>query len=156
MDAEAIEPFRANYELVGPMMRELARLSYAGKVWGVSEPLAEHVQTIELGDWRAQVSYGLSQFGPTTAPPGNQTPSGGVLVAELGPNEYLVTGYHARVDFALAHPKPGEKMQLARVEEGHYEKGRWVFERVWNGDQVDWGLNFTSIPQVLRVRLATY
>ena len=45
---------------------------------------------------------------------------------------------------------------LARVEEGHYEQGQWIFERLWNGDQTDWGLNFTSLPQVLRVRLAEY
>ena len=43
-----------------------------------------------------------------------------------------------------------------RVEEGHFEGGRWVFERMWNGDQTDWGLNFTSVPQVLRVTLGTY
>jgi beta-galactosidase GanA len=43
-----------------------------------------------------------------------------------------------------------------RVEEGHYEGGKWVFERVWNGDQTDYGLNFTSVPQVLRVKLATW
>jgi beta-galactosidase GanA len=45
---------------------------------------------------------------------------------------------------------------MARVEEGHYENGVWVFERVWNGDQTDWGLNFTSACQLLRVKLATY
>jgi len=31
-----------------------------------------------------------------------------------------------------------------------------VFERLWNGDQTDYGLNFTSIPQVLHVQLASY
>jgi hypothetical protein len=35
-------------------------------------------------------------------------------------------------------------------------RGVWVFERVWNGDQVDYGFNFTALPQVLRVRLGTY
>ena len=34
--------------------------------------------------------------------------------------------------------------------------GAWLFERVWNGDQTDWGLNFTAEPHVLRVKLATY
>jgi hypothetical protein len=28
--------------------------------------------------------------------------------------------------------------------------------RIWNGDQTDYGLNFTSLPQVLKVTLATY
>jgi hypothetical protein len=45
---------------------------------------------------------------------------------------------------------------IARVEEGRYERGRWSFKRVWNGDQTDWGLNFAIAPQVLRVRLAEY
>jgi hypothetical protein len=31
-----------------------------------------------------------------------------------------------------------------------------VVDRLWNGDQTDYGLNFTGLPQVLRVHLATY
>jgi hypothetical protein len=31
-----------------------------------------------------------------------------------------------------------------------------VMDRVWNGDQTDWGLNLTTAPQVLRVKLATF
>jgi beta-galactosidase GanA len=45
---------------------------------------------------------------------------------------------------------------LERVEEGHYVDGAWVFDRLWNGDQTDYGLNFTSEPQLLRVKLATW
>ena len=45
---------------------------------------------------------------------------------------------------------------LDRVEEGHYEKGAWVMDRVWSGDQTDYGLNFTGHPVILKVRLATY
>jgi beta-galactosidase GanA len=86
---------------------------------------------------------------------GNPTPSGGVLLAELEPDEYLVTGYRARVKFERAQQSKTPFM-LARVEEGHYEQGKWIFERIWNGDQTDWGLNFTSLPEVLRVRLAEY
>jgi hypothetical protein len=29
-------------------------------------------------------------------------------------------------------------------------------ERRWNGDQVDWGLNFTAQPRVLKVKLGRY
>lgn len=34
--------------------------------------------------------------------------------------------------------------------------GRWEFHRNWNGDQTDYGLNFSDAVQLLRVRLATY
>jgi hypothetical protein len=47
-------------------------------------------------------------------------------------------------------------MILDRVVQGTYHHGTWQFMRLWNGDETDWGLNFTSIPQVLHVHLATY
>ena len=50
----------------------------------------------------------------------------------------------------------GQHSMIERVEEGHFDGQQWVFERVWNGDQTDWGLNFTSRPHVLKVRMATY
>jgi beta-galactosidase GanA len=155
VDAKTLAPFAAEYELVGPMAAELADLSYRGDLFGLSEDSAVHVQTLELGRWKAVVSYGLPAFG-NGVPPGNPVPEGGVLVGRLAADEFLVTGLHARVSFELAHPAKGEQAQYARVEEGRYEKGSWKFLRVWNGDQVDWGLSFTSMPQVLRVRMATY
>ena len=45
----------------------------------------------------------------------------------------------------------------ARVEEGRFDaSGRWVMERNWNGDQVDWGLNLTGRPVLLKVRMGRY
>jgi beta-galactosidase GanA len=155
LDPETIEAFAQNYRLIGPMARELAALSYQGKVWGAGEPENMHEQTLDLGRWKAVVSYGRPQFGVPAAT-GNAIPSGGVVIAELAPDEYLITGFHARVNFEPAAALAGRKLQFARVEEGHFDRGQWVFERVWNGDQIDWGLNFTSMPQVLKVRLATY
>jgi beta-galactosidase GanA len=87
-------------------------------------------------------------------PKGNPKPDGGALIAQMGPNEFLVTAIHARVDFAPV--AAGRQRQFVRVEQGYYSKGVWHFERIWNGDQTDYGLNFTSVPQVLRVTLATF
>jgi beta-galactosidase GanA len=159
LDQDTIQSFARNYELVEPMMRELAALSLQGKVWGAAEPVETHVQHIVLGEsasapWQVEVSYGREMFGDGDAK-GNPTPCGGVLIAGLGPNEYLVTGYRVRVRFERAQQSKTPFM-LARVEEGHYEQGKWIFERLWNGDQTDWGLNFTNLSQVLRVRLAEY
>jgi beta-galactosidase GanA len=157
VNPETIAAFGENYQLVRPMMRELADLSLRGRLHGVAEDPAVHVQTIALGAWRATIAYGLPQFGPANAPPGNPQPMGGALIAEVAANEFLVTGYHARVSFDATDRSRGVKMQFARVEEGTYQDdGTWRFLRVWNGDQIDWGLNFTSARQVLRVRLATY
>ena len=155
VDEKTLAPFALEYELIGPMVPELADVSFHGGLVGVAEDSAVHVQTLGLGRWKAVVSYGLHSFGNGQAP-GNAVPEGGVLVGRLGPDEFLVTGVHARVAFELADEKDGRQVQYARVEEGRYEQGSWKFLRVWNGDQVDWGLNFTSVPRVLHVRLATY
>jgi beta-galactosidase GanA len=155
IDADTIKPFAANYELLAPLGSLIAGLSVEGKVWGASEPDDIHEQTLDLGDWRVHVGYGQPQFG-VDPPKGNEKKLGGVLIAQLGKNEYLVTGYHARVDFMPAKGRDGMRFLLERVEEGRYENGQWHFIREWNGDQTDYGLNFTSQPQVLRVKLATY
>jgi len=154
IDEDTIKPFAANYRLLAPLGSLIARLSFEGKVWGAAEPDQTHEQTVDMGDWRAQVSYGRPQFG-MDPPQGNPGRLGGVLIAQLGKNEYLVTGYHARVNFL---PPKGSHVRFLfeKVEEGRYENGQWHFVREWNGDQTDYGLNFTSQPQVLRVTLATY
>jgi hypothetical protein len=126
------------------MMRELAQLVFDGKVHAVAEKKGQPQQTVDLGAWKAEVRYGLPQFGFGTHPPGNPQPMGGALIAELGDDQVLVTGLHCRVD--LQRP-------ILRVEEGAYDKGKFKVLRIWNGDQTDWGLNFTSAPQVLRVTL---
>jgi hypothetical protein len=93
-------------------------------------------------------------FGFGGTPPGNHPALGGAMVAQLGPDEFLVVAEHARIDFKPADPKLN--MQFLAVEEGRYEHGVWKTTRIWNGDQTDYGLNLTDLPQVLRVKLATY
>lgn len=151
---EVIAPFAEDYAIAGPMQRELAKLNFEGKLQAVSEDPAVHKQTLDFGAWKVTVSYGLPQFGSGSGPKANPTPSGGVLVAQLGPNEFLVTGLHARVYFTPADA--AKQRQFIRVEEGSYQNGVWHFLRIWNGDQTDYGLNFTSAAQVLRVTLATF
>lgn len=154
IDDGTLTPFEQVYRIFGPMDRVVAKLNFEGKLQATSEDPAEHVHMLGFAKWRAKVSYGLPQFGGFQEAKGNKTPEGGAMVAELGPDEFLVTGVHARVDFEST--TAGQQRQFLRVEEGHYENGMWHFERLWNGDQTDYGLNFTGMTQVLKVTLATY
>ena len=61
-----------------------------------------------------------------------------------------------RLRFALAAPAKGESSEILSAEEGTFENGGWVMRRRWNGDQADYGLNFTAQPVLLRVRLGSY
>lgn len=155
VDQKLIDLFALNYALIGPMQREIAALEFAGKVQGVAEDPAVHTQAMVFGPWTATVAYGLHQFDRTAQPPGNADPVGRALVAQLGPDEFLVTGVSARVDFRPTDAA-GKHREFVRVEEGSYVDGKWKFLRIWNGDQTDYGLNFTTQPQVLRVTLMTY
>ena len=156
VDAETLAPFATGFQLVSLGMRQFAKASAEGKLHGVAEEAGQAVQDVPLNArWRATVTYGVPQFWFQGQPPGNPEPIGSALIAELGPDEFLITAQHARVTL---HPA-GEataNMVLDRVEEGFYKDGQWQFQRNWNGDQTDYGLNFTTAPQLLKVTLATY
>lgn len=147
-----VAPWAANYRALAPMAREIARLNFEGQLQAVAEEPGKLTQSLSFGAWDAVVSYGVwSRYG---RPTGNAQPIGCALVARLGDNQFLVTGFHARVDFRPA--APAAHRQYLRVEEGSYEDGVFKVLRLLNGDQTDGGLDFNSEPLVLRVSVATY
>ncbi len=156
VNKEALSELALNYELAGPMMRDLARLNFEGRLHGVVEQTQVHSETVHLGAWDAVVSFGAPRFGPGLNPHGNKEPVGRALIGQLGDNEFLVAGLFCRVDFHPADAASGKQREYLLVEEGRYENGAFTSIRIWNGDQTDWGLNFTSAPQPLRVKLGTF
>lgn len=156
VDAETIAPFAQGYALVKQGMREFAKASSEGKLHGTAEEPGQATQLLKLNDrWNATITYGVPQFWFEGEAPGNPEPIGGALIAELGLDEFLVTAMHARVTLHPASEAVGN-MIYDRVEEGRYVDGQWQFHRNWNGDQTDYGLNFSNATQLLRVKLATY
>lgn len=158
MTPETLEDFALNYRLVAPAARLIAQASFDGKVRGTAEQPGQAVQTLKIDDrWNMVVTYGVPQFWFTGEPPGNPQPIGRALVVQLGPDEFLVTGAHARININAADPALAARQIYEYVDEGTYDaNGKWVFRRRWNGDQTDYGLNFSSATQLLRVKLATY
>jgi hypothetical protein len=172
-----LDPTAQNYGLIAPMMRDIAKLNFEGKLQATAELDDASTQTLHFGDWDAVVSYGP---GRRRMPDESQThqPLGRALVAQLGDNQFLVTGFNCSVDFRPAGTDKQRKAgkivlgtgqtpsalidgkwqhrQFLRVEEGTYENDAFKFQRILNGDQTDWGLNFSSEPEVLRVSVATY
>jgi len=170
-----LDPTAQNYKLLGPIMREVARLNFEGKLQAVAEVEGQPEQTLHFGIWDAVVSYGVGRGG---AAKGNAEPIGRALVAQLNDNQFLITGFHCRIDFRPAGTAQQQKIQqivagtgqtpsalidanwqhrqFLRVEEGEYENGAFQSQRILNGDQTDWGLDFGSDPDLLRVSLAVY
>jgi beta-galactosidase GanA len=170
-----LDPTAQNYMLLGPMMRDVARLNFEGKLQAVAEEEDQPMQTLHFGSWDAVVSFGGGRGG---AAKGNAEPIGRALVAQLSDSHFLVTGLYCRVDFRPAGTAQQQKTQkivvgtgqtpsalidgnwqhrqFLRVEEGAYENGVFQSHRILNGDQTDWGLDFGSDTEVLRVSLAKY
>ncbi|HWQ85423.1 DUF5597 domain-containing protein [Brevundimonas sp.] len=162
---DTLTPLRDVYRLIAPWQRVWARLAFESRVWGASEPDDRASQTLDLGEWTSTISYRRWQFGlpewtwlgPQAEVPGRETPNGGAVIAQIAPGEFIVAGHYARVDFNAKPATDGKRRMVLRIEEGHFDgSGAWVFERIWNGDQTDYGLNFTDRPRLLRVVTATY
>ena len=163
LDEATLEPFAANYRLFKPMARAWAKIAFEHPTWGVAKSPDAADQSTVMGRWKITAQFEMWQFGerewtwiardphPTTG-----QPVGGAVVAQIGRDEFLVAGAHTRMRFGLADGK-GEQAQILRVEQGSFDAdGNWVFHHVWNGDQVDYGLNFTATPVLLKVRMGSW
>lgn len=163
-DRTMVAPFGTIFGVFRPMARQWARWAFEGRTRGVAEGDDRAPQTVALRNWKATVSFREWQFGEAQyfkhiqdKPAGTEAPNGGVAVAQIGDNEFIVVGQHARIKFEGTGTNAGKPSMYARVEEGQFDsQGRWVMERNWNGDQTDYGLNFMARPTVLRVKLGTY
>ena len=190
----------ANYALLGPMDRTIAKLNYAGKVQtvieaaggadqemqfgaslhpakagvaaGVGTVASEYVNPVSLanatvpvaeagtpatraadasGAWVAEVRFGFPQRDGEPAP-GSANKEGRMLVAQLGPDEYLLTGIGGSVFFHRPGYLPGIRMQILSAEEGYYTPGgtpgvpeEWHVLRILNGDETDRGIRFPDV-----------
>ena len=145
-----------NFALLAPMDREIAKLNFEGKLKTSMEEVGKAQQELDFGPWQATVSYGFPQH-DGRRPPGTSDAHGVALVAQLGPDEFLVTGIDASVSFHLPGRFPGMRMQILSAEEGSYENGVWKPVRLWNGDETDRGLEFRrEDPVVIRIRIGKF
>ena len=148
-----------NYALIGPMEREIARLNLEGKLQTAVEQKGMPQQRIHFPSVDAIVSFGFPQR-DGEMPPGTADDSGRAMVAQLGPLDFLVTGFEASVSFEVAPGADGkplsQQVEILRAEEGKYVNGTWQLSRIWNGDQTDRGLQFHSgNTSVVRIQLHT-
>ncbi len=162
LDDKVIGAFALPYEMLDSIMRDWARLAYTHPTWGGAKPDdGSSISTI-MGNWKISGEWGQWQFGmkewtmfnPEPTPTADE-PVGGFAVIQLSPDEFLLVGDHVRVNFEPAPGSPPNGIML-RAEEGRFENGRWVMSRLWNGDQTDYGLNLTDLPQVLKITMSHY
>ena len=148
-----------NYALFNPPGPEIAQLNLDGKLQTAVEGKGAARQSIHFADTDAVASFGFPQP-DGIYPPGTPTQQGRAVVAQLGPLEFLVSGFDVSVSFtlpaAVLQQTPNLQLEILRAEEGQFVDGVWQTTRILNGDQTDRGLNFrSSNPPLVRIRLHT-
>lgn len=149
---ERLAPFADEYAVAAPMMRELAKWAFEGKIKSVVEREDHAEQQIDLGEWQAVVSFDGSGRGNVSAP--NAQPKGKVMIIKLNENKFIVTGTLCHITFHPTGKNSGRAWQYLKVEEGNYENGAFKLLRILNGDETDWGgPGFEATPTVLQISL---
>ncbi len=104
------------------------------------------------GAWVAEVHFGFPQRDGLPAP-GTAHHAGRAMVAQLGPDTFLLTGVDASVRFHRPGYLSGIRMQIVRAEQGYFSPGAtagapevWHMTRLLNGDEDDRGIQFPENP----------
>jgi beta-galactosidase GanA len=162
LDGATLDAFALPYSTFAAMQREWARIAFEHPTWGTAKPDNGAPVSTTMGDWTISASWGEWQFGmkdwiwlKSEPAPWASEPVGGTAVAQLSADEFLVTGDHVRLTFGSRPGGPTNAM-IVRVEEGHFDQSRWVMDRIWNGDQTDYGINLIDRPAVLKVTMGRY
>ncbi len=161
LDAATLDAIAKPYALFAGMAREWAKIAFERPTWGVFKPDDNTPRSTVMGDWTIKATWGEWQFGQkdwtwikTEPAPWGDEPVGGAAIAHLSANVFLVAGDHVRLNFGARSGGPANGLIL-RVEEGHFRDGVWVRDRIWNGDQTDYGINLIE-PVLLRVTMGAY
>ena len=152
------EPWHAharNFTLIAPMSREIAQLEFDGKLKTAVEEPGQTAQEVDFDQWQATVAFGFPQPDGRRAP-GTKDAHAAALIAQLGPDEFLVTGVDASINFHLPGKLPWMRSEIITAEQGAYQNGEWKLQKLWNGDEIDRGLCFYDKPEVVRVRLGRF
>ena len=160
LDDATLDAFAAKYAAFADVASVWPRLAASRPLWGTAKGSDGAPQTTTMGGWTLTASYGEWQFGfkdwtwlKAEPPAWAGEPVGGGVVMQLSDSEFLVAGDHVRLTFASTDLNA----LVLRVEEGAFDAaGQWRMRRVWNGDQTDYGLNFTERPVWLKVSVGRY
>jgi hypothetical protein len=149
-----------NFRLVKPALPVIAQLQSDGKLQAAVEEVAIPGRMLYFDRYDILVRFrpparsSAPATGATALEP--SAPTGRVLVGELGPDEFLIAGFDAALDFKPPMGSEFNNAQFILVEEGTYEKGDWKTTRERNGDMNTSGLRLPADGALIKVKLMRY
>jgi Domain of unknown function (DUF5597) len=145
----------ADYRLVKDAMPAVLELQTAGKLKAAIEEEGVRAKNLIFDRYHLLVRFVSA---PAT-PPQSSTPTSRVLVGDLAPDEYLIMGFNATVDFRPTVGSGFTAAQFLQVEEGAYEGGVWKTSnlgRTYQGDHAPPSVSLPAQGLVIRVKLMRY
>ena len=146
-----------DYALFGPGANFWRSLSDSGHMQAAIEEEGLANPTLTFDDFDVAVRFGpvTNNYGGARGR-GNPRRNGRVLVGQIAPNEFLISGMSANVILAPRLGSAAKKAMVVSVEQGHFEAGEWHVDRLLNGDETAFGLTLPEHGDTLRVKVRAY
>ncbi len=144
-----------NFRLLGPAGQHIAGLQSEGKWKSAVEEDQITERLLDFDRYDVLVQFGMPRpsYGGLFAS-GTENRTGRAMIAQVSPDEFLVIGFDARVEF---RPRDhARKAQFISAEEGRFENGEWIRHRGLNGDQTFFGLILPATGGITKATLMTY
>jgi hypothetical protein len=148
----------SNFRILGAAAPAIAQLQAAGKLQAAVEEEAIPGRMLYFDHYDILVRFRppARNSGQPLTLTGASVPSGRVLVGELSPDEFLIAGFDAALDFKPSLGSPFTGAQFLKVEQGVYENDQWKPTRRIVGNLTDGGLPLSSEGTLIRATLMRY
>jgi hypothetical protein len=148
----------ANFGVIGSALPAIARLQGTGKLKAAVEEDFIRSRTLTFDNYDVFVHFrpAVRASGLAPAATGPPEPSGRALVGQLGPDEFLIVGFDADLQFRPAWGSRYTGAQFVEVEEGVYENGVWKRTEIRNGDFSDRGIVLPGRGAMVRAKAIRY
>jgi len=149
----------ANFRILKTALPVIADLQVKGKLQAAVEE--EFIPGRELSfdgyDILVRFRQPVRSSGKPLEASGPPAPSGRVLIGQLGPDEFLLAGFDAAVDFKPSLDSGFTSVQGLLIEEGVFDNnGVWKRTSLINGDISDDGLPLGSQGNLIKIKLMRY
>jgi hypothetical protein len=159
-----MEAVGADFRIVGSAIPIITELQGTPRLKAAVEEDAIRARNLIFSNYDLLVRFRPPARQPAGVAPSAATsipsdPTGRVLIAELGGDEFLLMGFDSAVSFRPVQGSDYAAAQLVKVEEGHYENGIWKTTRVGSTSQGDYSpatINLPAQGASIRVTLMRY
>lgn len=145
----------ANFRVLKSALPVIAELQGTGKLKAAVEEESILGRMLYFDRYDILVRF-RPPHGYGSQPTAPSVPSGRVLVGQLGPDEFLIMGFDAALDFRPPMGSGYTGAQFLLAEEGLYENGIWKPTERLNGDFITSGLRLPSEGVTIRAKLIRY